>query len=103
MDRVSEGRLQELADQAWNGYVDDWTGDTHDEIASALRELQQLRRGWVSVKDRLPLAFECVPVLYKRSLHNFAYQDGGQWFDERGGISAVTHWYELPPPPEGTP
>lgn len=40
---VTDERLAELREQAYHGYVDDWTGDTHDEIAAIIDELRTLR------------------------------------------------------------
>lgn len=53
MSQVTDERLLELRDQAYNGWVDNWTGDTHDEIAKAIDQLLRLRSAPSPLDERM--------------------------------------------------
>ena len=69
-------------------------------VPALLDELD--KRRWVPVAERLPEDGKCVPAFNDNGLV-LAILTCRQWFDISSGGSPtddVTHWYDLPEPPE---
>ncbi|HDR1832451.1 DUF551 domain-containing protein [Pasteurella multocida] len=60
--------------------------------------------GWISVKDRLPQADECVLVYFKNKIRDFQSITLSEFIDGEFNMGSklfqVTHWRPLPQPPK---
>ena len=67
--------------------------------------------GWISVKEKLPPDYGRVLACIKSLVNpgkryvNFASYENGEWMEDNGILEVyatqrVTHWMELPKPPE---
>ena len=73
------------------------------ENAHAVDAADVLRNQWISVKDRLPNAFEPVIVCREGGKVEQGYKDVCDWWKVYGTrTKKVTHWMPLPEPPEET-
>ena len=67
--------------------------------------MSESERGWISVAERLPDAFESVIVSRKNTSGKIVVEAGcydvnGWWRVYGTRVKSVTHWQPLPEPPE---
>lgn len=64
--------------------------------------------GWISVRERLPKVLQTVLAFRPRADTDSTritafYSEDKMWMDQFGAeIGGVTHWREMPPPPESS-
>ena len=73
-----------------------------DEVIKAHEdEIERLKSGWISVKDRLPEGFQKVLVFWRQNgepMVDTAFWSDGHSTEHWEGVE-ITHWMPLPEPP----
>lgn len=64
-----------------------------------MKKPEEIKRGWISVDERLPEMNTCVLVAADGGVDIAYYCDIG-WMMDTLGNEPVTHWMPLPEPPE---
>ena len=97
-------------DCIWHGSEGCWKWDC-EPLTRKDAKIKLALASWISVKDRVPDHYGRVLICLKSAVRpgsyyvNFGSYDNGEWMEDNGVLEVyasqrVTHWMELPKPPE---